>query len=85
MEVKVKKLCTDILKETIARTRDRAQNRSAMTYPELEEDRQADEDYDMDADKEEHTKGKVYSNGKGPVGWDGKPIPYWLYKLHGLK
>ena len=18
------------------------------------------------------------------VGWDGKPIPYWLYKLHGL-
>jgi len=56
-----------------------------MTYPELEEDRQADEDYDMDADKEEHTKGKVYSNGKGPVGWDGKPIPYWLYKLHGLK
>jgi hypothetical protein len=19
-----------------------------------------------------------------PPGWDGKPIPYWLYKLHGL-
>jgi splicing factor 3A subunit 3 len=19
-----------------------------------------------------------------PTGWDGKPIPYWLYKLHGL-
>lgn len=19
-----------------------------------------------------------------PVGWDGKPIPYWLYRLHGL-
>ena len=19
-----------------------------------------------------------------PIGWDGKPIPYWLYKLHGL-
>lgn len=18
------------------------------------------------------------------MGWDGKPIPYWLYKLHGL-
>lgn len=18
------------------------------------------------------------------IGWDGKPIPYWLYKLHGL-
>lgn len=21
---------------------------------------------------------------KLPLGWDGKPIPYWLYKLHGL-
>ena len=21
---------------------------------------------------------------KLPMGWDGKPIPYWLYKLHGL-
>lgn len=19
-----------------------------------------------------------------PIGWDGKPIPYWLFKLHGL-
>ena len=19
-----------------------------------------------------------------PMGWDGKPIPFWLYKLHGL-
>jgi hypothetical protein len=19
-----------------------------------------------------------------PLGWDGKPIPYWMYKLHGL-
>ncbi len=19
-----------------------------------------------------------------PLGWDGKPIPFWLYKLHGL-
>ena len=25
------------------------------------------------------------SNPKNlPIGWDGKPIPYWLYKLHGL-
>lgn len=19
-----------------------------------------------------------------PIGWDGKPIPFWLYKLYGL-
>ena len=26
----------------------------------------------------------VYNPLKLPLGWDGKPIPYWLYKLHGL-
>ncbi|XP_063716116.1 splicing factor 3A subunit 3-like [Symsagittifera roscoffensis] len=25
-----------------------------------------------------------YNPKKLPLGWDGKPIPYWLYKLHGL-
>ena len=28
---------------------------------------------------------KIKYNPKNlPIGWDGKPIPYWLYKLHGL-
>lgn len=27
---------------------------------------------------------KFYNPLKLPIGWDGKPIPYWLYKLHGL-
>ena len=26
----------------------------------------------------------MYNPLKLPMGWDGKPIPYWLYKLHGL-
>lgn len=27
----------------------------------------------------------LHDNPKNvPIGWDGKPIPYWLYKLHGL-
>lgn len=26
----------------------------------------------------------VYNPLKLPMGWDGKPIPFWLYKLHGL-
>lgn len=28
--------------------------------------------------------GEIYNPLKLPIGWDGKPIPYWLYKLHGL-
>lgn len=27
---------------------------------------------------------KFYNPLKLPLGWDGKPIPFWLYKLHGL-
>ena len=26
----------------------------------------------------------IYNPKNLPLGWDGKPIPYWLYKLHGL-
>ena len=34
-----------------------------------------------DSDEEEDV---IYNPLKLPLGWDGKPIPYWLYKLHGL-
>ncbi|KAG8529881.1 uncharacterized protein KY384_005362 [Bacidia gigantensis] len=36
------------------------------------------EDSDSDGDE------KIYNPLKLPLAWDGKPIPYWLYKLHGL-
>ena len=28
---------------------------------------------------------KTYNPLKLPIGWDGKPIPFWMYKLHGLR
>jgi len=36
------------------------------------------------AAEEEEEEEKIYNPLKLPLGWDGKPIPYWLYKLHGL-
>ncbi|KAI9828848.1 MAG: hypothetical protein M1826_005952 [Phylliscum demangeonii] len=36
---------------------------------------------DSDSDDEAE---KIYNPLKLPLAWDGKPIPYWLYKLHGL-
>jgi len=35
---------------------------------------------DSDSDEEE----EIYNPKNLPLGWDGKPIPYWLFKLHGL-
>ena len=40
--------------------------------------RPGDDDSDSDDDE------KIYNPLKLPLAWDGKPIPYWLYKLHGL-
>ena len=40
--------------------------------------RQVPEEEDSDEDD------YVYNPLKLPMGPDGKPIPYWLYKLHGL-
>jgi splicing factor 3A subunit 3 len=36
------------------------------------------------ADDDEDDDDAVYNPLKLPLGWDGKPIPFWLYKLHGL-
>ena len=38
------------------------------------------DDSGSDSDDEE----KIHNPLKLPLAWDGKPIPYWLYKLHGL-
>merc|ERR1719473_2309397 len=38
---------------------------------------------DDDAAEEQVDK-PIYNPLNLPLGWDGKPIPFWLYKLHGL-
>ncbi|OKL64550.1 hypothetical protein UA08_00529 [Talaromyces atroroseus] len=38
----------------------------------------------LDEESEEEGDDKIYNPLKLPLAWDGKPIPYWLYKLHGL-
>ncbi|PLW20995.1 hypothetical protein PCANC_11242 [Puccinia coronata f. sp. avenae] len=35
-------------------------------------------------EEDEDDEARIYNPLKLPLGWDGKPIPYWLYKLHGL-
>merc|ERR1711904_327352 len=47
---------------------------------ELENDDISDAPIHQDTEKEEY----IYNPLKLPIGPDEKPIPYWLYKLHGL-
>jgi splicing factor 3A subunit 3 len=37
-----------------------------------------------DGESDEEDEAPIYNPKGVPLGWDGKPIPYWLFKLHGL-
>ncbi|CAN7004841.1 splicing factor SF3a60 homolog [Brassica rapa] len=82
-EAKVKKLC-NLLDETIERTKQNVVKKQAMTYEEMEEEHKGEEERaEIESDDEEE-EGGFYNPLNLPMGVDGKPIPYWLYKLHGL-
>lgn len=73
----------DTLKDFVESTCENVEKKQALTAEELEEelrDDDEDEDREVESDEEE----KIYNPLKLPLGWDGKPIPFWLYKLHGL-
>ncbi|XP_018474946.2 splicing factor SF3a60 homolog isoform X2 [Raphanus sativus] len=81
-EAKVKKLC-NLLDETIERTRQNVVKKHALTYAEMEEERKGEEERAAEIESDEEESG-FYNPLDLPMGVDGKPIPYWLYKLHGL-
>ncbi|KAK4996571.1 Pre-mRNA-splicing factor sap61 [Elasticomyces elasticus] len=59
--------------------RERAQEIAAL-YAESSAPAGQGKDDEDDSDGEKGT----YNPLKLPLAWDGKPIPFWLYKLHGL-
>ncbi|XP_044479793.1 splicing factor SF3a60 homolog [Mangifera indica] len=82
MEAKMQKLCA-LLEETIERTKQNVEKKQALTYEEMEAEREEQEDTQVDTESDDEEQ-QIYNPLKLPMGWDGKPIPYWLYKLHGL-
>jgi hypothetical protein len=57
------------------------EKKATLSLAELEAEAEEDDDF---VEEEEEEEEEVYNPLKLPLGWDGKPIPYWLYKLHGL-
>ncbi|ESO85772.1 hypothetical protein LOTGIDRAFT_195680 [Lottia gigantea] len=70
----------ELLSEQRASTRENVQRKQARTDAERED---SDEENMSDNDSEDENE-IPYNPKNLPLGWDGKPIPYWLYKLHGL-
>ncbi|XP_033114410.1 splicing factor 3A subunit 3-like [Anneissia japonica] len=62
-------------------TRENIQRKQARTDAEREDD-EVEQYSDSESDNEDDEV--IYNPKNLPLGWDGKPIPYWLYKLHGL-
>merc|ERR1712151_406267 len=81
----------DLLADTLTETVQHLQKKQSQTADEMAADADEDSDEDMDGgvdisgdemvDDEERP---IYNPLNLPLGWDGKPIPFWLYKLHGL-
>jgi len=48
------------------------------------DDQDSDHHPSSDDDESDEDDAPIYNPKGVPLGWDGKPIPYWLFKLHGL-
>ena len=71
----------EILNEQKQATKENVQRKQARTAGERED---SDEEVSESEDEDEPDSEVIYNPKNLPLGWDGKPIPYWLYKLHGL-
>lgn len=72
-----------ILESIVEATKENVQRKQARTAEEMENDLD-DEEIDADEDSDEEEEKAIYNPKNVPLGVDGKPIPYWLFKLHGL-
>jgi hypothetical protein len=80
--MRMKDLLSDIIHDTI----NQIQKKQSSSWQELQRQAQGttlQEDAKPPSDDEDDDE-PVYNPKNLPLGWDGKPIPYWLYKLHGL-
>lgn len=77
-----------LLQETIEATIAHIIKKQTRTYEELAAEQAAAEAAASSStetqDDEEDENAPIYNPLNIPLGWDGKPIPYWLYMLHGL-
>jgi len=84
----------DLLGDTLQTTLSFLDRKETMTRHELiAEERRAEAEVELameaahqPAKEKDASDEPIVPNNplKLPIGWDGKPIPYWLYKLHGL-
>eukprot|EP01135_Chromosphaera_perkinsii_P006934 Nk52_evm22s628 gene=Nk52_evmTU22s628 len=73
----------ELVEEQRSATIVNVERKQARTAEELENEL-ADNEIVVESDEDDEEEKPIYNPKNLPLGWDGKPIPYWLYKLHGL-
>lgn len=82
----------DLLSDTVQETVQHLQKKQSQTVDEMEMDKDDTDDEEVDDgvdagsdfNPDDDEERPIYNPLNLPLGWDGKPIPFWLYKLHGL-
>jgi splicing factor 3A subunit 3 len=87
VETKIINIC-ELLSDIVTATRRHAEKQQSRSLEEKEAEI-AEEEFGLlpeveEVVEDEDDEGPLYNPLNIPLGWDGKPIPYWLYKLHGL-
>jgi splicing factor 3A subunit 3 len=84
IEYRLKCLFEGALRRTLDGTKAQAEKKLTMSRTEIEREHEEDDAFAFSDDDDDENNAEIYNPLKLPMGWDGKPIPYWLYKLHGL-
>ena len=87
MEFKIISIC-EFMMDIVTASRRHTEKQQARTLEEKEAEIAEEEHGLLPEDEEEKVddddEEPLFNPLNIPLGWDGKPIPYWLYKLHGL-
>jgi len=76
---------SELLSEVRNATRENVERKQARTEFERDDsDNELSDDENGAGGNADEEDDIPYNPKNLPLGWDGKPIPYWLYKLHGL-
>lgn len=87
VEYKIISIC-DFMMDIVTATRRHTEKQQVRSLEEKEAE-VAEEEFGLipeedEKEEDDDDEGPLYNPLNLPLGWDGKPIPYWLYKLHGL-
>jgi len=81
LEFKIYSLVTKYLLEQIENSKVHIEKKIARGQDDSEDEEEIEKKIKAEPEDEVEI---ITTKQNYPVGWDGKPIPYWLYKLHGL-